>query len=409
MNIAKFIIIVLLTLITASQIQSQTKTSDKGLFKENNDGFFGKILQGIEDFESSPEKVKNSFTMDFSNYKLPKSVDEFSSYWHNPPISQGNTSTCWSFSTTSYFESEVYRLTKKKVKLSEIYTVYWEYVEKAKGFVASRGESLFAEGSEANAVTRIWKTYGIVPEADYNGLKEGQTFHNHSKMFNEMSNYLKSVKKENAWNEKTVTETIMSILNYYLGTPPTTVTVEGKSYSPKQYLDNYLTLKLDDYIDVLSYMQKPYFEKVEYEVPDNWWHSSDYYNIPLNEFMDVLKKAIRNGYTVGLGGDVSEPGKSAERDVFMVPDFDIPSEYIDENARQFRFSNQTTTDDHGIHLVGYLNNPNQNWYLIKDSGSGSRDGNNKGYYFFTEDYIKLKMMDYIVHKDALGDLIKKFK
>ncbi|MCB9249976.1 MAG: peptidase C1 [Ignavibacteriales bacterium] len=409
MNIAKFIIIVLLTLITASQIQSQTKTSDKGMFKENNDGFFGKILQGIEDFESSPEIMKKSFTMDFSNYKLPKSVDEFSSYWHNPPISQGNTSTCWSFSTTSYFESEIYRLTKKKVKLSEIYTVYWEYVEKAKGFVASRGESLFAEGSEANAVTRIWKTYGIVPEKDYIGLKEGQTFHNHSKMFYEMSNYLKSVKKENAWNEKTVTETIMSILNYYLGTPPTNVVVEGKSYSPKQYLDNYLTLKLDDYIDVLSYMQKPYYEKVEYEVPDNWWHSSDYYNIPLNEFMDVLKKAIRNGYTVGLGGDVSEPGKSAERDVFMVPDFDIPSEYIDENARQFRFSNQTTTDDHGIHLVGYLNNPNQNWYLIKDSGSGSRDGNNKGYYFFTEDYIKLKMMDYIVHKDALGDLIKKFK
>jgi bleomycin hydrolase len=206
-----------------------------------------------------------------------------------------------------------------------------------------------------------------------------------------------------------VVETIKSILNYYLGAPPTSVTVEGKAYSPKEYLENYLGLKLDDYIDVLSYMQKPYYEKVEYEVPDNWWHSSDYYNLPLDEFLAVLKKAIRNGFTVGLGGDVSEPGKSAELDVFMVPDFDIPSEYIDENARQFRFSNQTTTDDHGIHLVGYLNKPDQNWYLIKDSGAGSRNGNNKGYYFFTEDYIKLKIMDYIVHKDALGDLINKFK
>lgn len=409
MKKSKFIIIILSVFITTSQIQSQTKTSDKGLFKESEEGFYGKIMKGIKDFESTPKENDKSFTMDFSNYDLPKSADEFTSYWFNPPVSQGNTGTCWSFATTSFFESEIYRLSKRKVKLSEIYTVYWEYVEKAKGFVDTRGSSLFAEGSEANAVTRIWKKYGVVPEADFSGLKEGQIYHNHAKMFNEMNSYLESVKKENAWNEKTVVETIKSILNYYLGTPPASVTVEGKAYSPKEYLENYLGLTLDDYIDVLSYMQKPYYEKVEYEVPDNWWHNSDYYNLPLDEFLAVLKKAIRNGFTVGLGGDVSEPGKSAELDVFMVPDFDIPSEHIDENARQFRFSNQTTTDDHGIHLVGYLNKPDQNWYLIKDSGAGSRNGNNKGYYFFTEDYIKLKIMDYIVHKDALGDLINKFK
>jgi bleomycin hydrolase len=370
MKKSKIIIIILSVFIATSQIQSQTKTSDKGLFKENEEGFYGKIMKGIKDFESTPKEKNKSFAMDFSKYDLPKSTDEFTSYWFNPPVSQGNTGTCWSFATTSFFESEVYRLSKRKVKLSEIYTVYWEYVEKAKGFVDTRGSSLFAEGSEANAVTRIWKKYGVVPEADFSGLKEGQIYHNHAKMFNEMNSYLESVKKENAWNEKTVVETIKSILNYYLGTPPASVTVEGKAYSPKEYLENYLGLTLDDYIDVLSYMQKPYYEKVEYEVPDNWWHSSDYYNLPLDEFLAVLKKAIRNGFTVGLGGDVSEPGKSAELDIFMVPDFDIPSEYIDENARQFRFSNQTTTDDHGIHLVGYLNKPDQNWYLIKDSGAG---------------------------------------
>jgi hypothetical protein len=27
----------------------------------------------------------------------------------------------------------------------------------------------FAEGSEANAVTRMWKKYGVVPEENYNG------------------------------------------------------------------------------------------------------------------------------------------------------------------------------------------------------------------------------------------------
>jgi len=37
---------------------------------------------------------------------------------------------CWCFSTTSFLESEIYRLTQRKIKLSELHTVYWEYVEK---------------------------------------------------------------------------------------------------------------------------------------------------------------------------------------------------------------------------------------------------------------------------------------
>jgi bleomycin hydrolase len=95
--------------------------------------------------------------------------------------------------------------------------------------------------------------------------------------------------------------------------------------------------------------------------------------------------------------------------VAMIPTFDIPSEYINEDARQFRFSNKSTTDDHGIHLVGYLEKNGTDWFLIKDSGSGSRNGSNEGYYFYHEDYIKLKIMDFAVHKDVVKDILTKFK
>ena len=74
-------------------------------------------------------------------------------------------------------------------------------------------------------------------------------------------------------------------------------------------------------------------------------------------------------------------------------------EYIDENARQFRFSNHSTTDDHGIHIVGYMEKDGKDWYLIKDSGSGSRNGRNPGYYFYNEDYVKLKIMNIMLPKD----------
>src|SRR3990172_5686730 len=91
-------------------------------------------------------------------------------------LSQGNTGTCWSFSTTSFFESEIYRINKRKVKLSEIYTAYWEYVEKVRRFVRERGNSYVAEGSEANAVRRIWEEYGIVPAESYSSKMPGQKF-----------------------------------------------------------------------------------------------------------------------------------------------------------------------------------------------------------------------------------------
>ena len=86
------------------------------------------------------------------------------------------------------------------------------------------------------------------------------------------------------------------------------------------------------------------------------------------------------------------------------------SEYIDENARQFRFSNGTTTDDHAIHLIGYKIDENDNWwFLIKDSGSGSRNGNFPGYYFYHEDFVKLKMMTFTIHKDAVKETLDKIK
>ncbi|MBT8380235.1 MAG: peptidase C1 [Ignavibacteria bacterium] len=409
MNNSVIPLLVVFSFFFSISILSQDET-DKGIFVQEKDGYYqNEILKSVEDFAEPKEKKKKLFKLDFYGMDLPKSKDEFTSYWFNEPVSQGRTGTCWCFSTTSFFESEVYRLHGKKVKLSEMYTAYWEYVEKAKRFIKERGSSAFAEGSEANAVPRIWKLYGIVPIEAYTGLQPGQKFHDHKAMFKEMKKYLKSIQSTNAWNEEEAITVIKSILNHYIGEPPSEFYFESKKYSPNEFLNEYIQLNLDDYVDILSYMQQPYYQQVEYEVPDNWWHSDIYYNVPLNAFMDALKNAIRNGYTMTIGGDVSEAGYDSWNKVGVIPTFDIPSEYIDESARQFRFSNKTTTDDHGIHLVGYIEKDGVDWYLIKDSGSGSRNIGDKGFYFYHEDYIKLKIMDFMVHKDAVENILKKFK
>ena len=396
-------------------IAQQKPVKDKGYFKELDKGFYEKnILRGIEDYEvpKAAEPKRTAYKVDLSGRNIPKSVDEFTGYWKNEPISQGATGTCWSFSTTSFFETEVYRITKKQVKISEMYTAYWEYVEKAIRFVDERGNSLFDEGSEANAVTRIFKKYGAVPLDLYTGMKNGQSYHNHKKMVDEMKAYLESSKQNNSWNKDLILSTIKSIMDFYMGQPPKSVKVDNKEISPQQYLKDILKINPDDYVDVMSLISEPYWKQVEYKVEDNWWHSADYYNVPLDIYMEVLKKSIRNGYTVCIGGDTSESGFDSWSNVAVVPTYDIPSEYIDEYARQLRFSNKTTTDDHGMHLVGFKELEGKDWYLIKDSGAGSRncskDSKNFGYYFFHEDYIKLKIMDFMVHKDMVKEYLTKF-
>jgi len=126
--------------------------------------------------------------------------------------------------------------------------------------------------------------------------------------------------------------------------------------------------------------------------------------------MRIIKNAVRTGYTICIVGDTSESGYHPKFDVALVPTYDIPAEYIDEHARQFRFSNEATTDDHAMHLVGYLEKDGKDWYLIKDSGSTAYNGKHKGYFFYHEDYVKLKMMNYLIHKDVvvmtLGRAIK---
>ena len=43
--------------------------------------------------------------------------------------------------------------------------------------------------------------------------------------------------------------------------------------------------------------------------------------------------------------------------------------------------------------------------MIKDSGSGGMDGAHRGYRFYSEDYIKLKMINIMVNVDAARKIL----
>lgn len=405
--------LILSALVIASVAGAQNK--DKAAFIETKPGYYqNSILKGITEYqEEKKAEAPKAFKIDVSGMNLPTDPEKYTKVWHTGVISQGNTGTCWCFSTTSFYESEIKRLSGKEVKLSEMYIVYWEYVERARYFVEHRGEMSLGEGSQTMAVAKRMKKYGVVPAEMYTGMKEGQKFHSHDKMFGEIEAYLKNVKATNAWHQKEVVKTVRDILDHYMGAVPDKITVDKKEMTPVEYMNNVLKLKPDDYVDFMSLITAPYWEKAEYKVPDNWDKDKNFINVPLDDFMGAIKSAIKAGYGISIGGDVSEAGFHSWAQVAMIPTFDIPSEYIDENARAFRFLNNSTTDDHAMHLVGFHEVDGKTWFLIKDSGAGSRNCGEGcksfGYYFMHEDYIKLKMMTFTIHKDAVKELIKKVK
>ena len=398
-------ILLTLCLIAPFVMQGQT---DKAMFKSYEPGFYQNfILRDVRQVNETLTKQApdKRFQMDQSGMNLPNERGEYEEIWAQATLSQGNAGTCWAYGGTSFFESEVKRLQAKEVKLSEIYTVYWEYVEKAREFVRTRGESHFSQGSQANAVTRMIKMYGAVPETAYDGLLHGRKYHTHDAMMQELKTYLKHIKANAIWDEAQVISTVRAILDYHIGAVPERFEYDGKTWTPKTFRDEYLKIVPDDYVDIMSSMEYAFHEKGKYDVPDNWWNCTDYLNLPLDEYMDLLNKSLAAGYSLAIGGDVSEAGFSRETNVALIPDFDIRSKDIGQTAREFRFQNRSTTDDHIMHIIGFTKVKGDMWYLVKDSSSGSRNVDESssrfGYYFMHEDYIKLKILTFTVHKSMI--------
>ncbi|MDJ0764179.1 MAG: C1 family peptidase [Myxococcota bacterium] len=348
--------------------------------------------------------LKSSLPVD----QIPTSLAEFQVVPHLPPVPQYATGTCWSFAATSLVEAEVIRLTGKKIKLSEMYTVYYEYLDKGERFIKERSESLFVQGSEVNAIFRHLRQYGLVPIESYKGVSHEKGWHNHDPLVSELRDMLKSAERSDHWDVETMRAIFQVVLNKYLGAPPEAFTYKGTSYNPKTFVDNVLNIKPDDYVAFMSTLKTPFYKKGVFDVPDNWWRSDDYHNLPLNAYYNAIKAALKHGYSVAIALDTSEPGNDGANNVKFVPPYDIPGPFIDQLAREYRLVNKATTDDHAIHLVGVARRGDHDWFLAKDSGRSAIVGRHKGYYFVRDDYMRLKSMAFYVHKDAVQELLDKF-
>jgi bleomycin hydrolase len=342
-------------------------------------------------------------------YAIPQEIEELRPRFHFAPVNQDTTNACWSFSTISFIESEVQRINRQNIKLAVMYPVYYGYIEKAKRFVQTRGESRFTPGDLFTTVIEVIQLYGIVPEETYNGRIGGSTTYNHQQMEKEVNELKNRIVEDKNWNEEGVLEELKQILNSHLGEPPSTFDFRGETLTPLSFAEKYVNLPWDDYLLVTSFGYAPFDAFTSLKVPDNWKNVDRYFNVNLDLFYRAMKTSLNNGFTLAIDGDINEPGRIGSMDISYIPEYDIPGSFINQQARDYRFDTGVTEDDHLMHIVGFAEVNGEDWFLVKDSWRDAFEGKHQGYFLYHRDYAKLKILAYIVHKDGVPEIVEKMR
>jgi len=326
---------------------------------------------------------------------------------------QARTGTCWCFATTAFMESELLRIGKGEFDLSEMYVVYQNYLDRLQDNYLRRGKGNIGEGSIAHMLLNVYKTHGVVPEEVYDGINYDSKKHNHS----ELSAYIGAVagvSVELKQRSPEYDKIMKNILDTYLGERPEKFTYKGVEYTPMSFFKS-LGINLSDYVELTSYNHIPFYKASVLEIPDNW----DYgrlYNLPIDEFMEVIDNALKSGYCVAWDGDISEKGFSQKNGVAINPilekikgniDFSTiyPEYNVDQQKRQDGLESFVTTDDHLMLLTGIVKDQNGTPYYITKN---SWDVNNSigGFLNMSESYVRANSVSMLVNKNSIPKEIR---
>jgi len=349
---------------------------------------------------------------------------------------QARSGTCWDYSTLAYFESEILKKTKKNIDLCEMFVANKNYMDRAILKVRMHGDAQFAQGGSAYDVFYVLKNYGICPEdaMPLPGTMYGDTLNNFNQFFKVMEPYVDAIAKcESKKLNQTWKVGFQGILDAYLGKCPETFTYEGKTYTPKTFA-NSLGLNWDDYVSITSYTHYPFYTEFPVEVQDNWRQGLSW-NLPIDEMARIIDNAVRNGYTVAWGGDVSEDGFTRDGLALLYDakgeslegsdmakwlklspyekmnklselGINAPEKTPTQEKRQEEYDNWTLTDDHGMLIYGIAKDQNgKEYYMVKNSWGET--GKYKGTWYMSKNYIVAKTMDYMVNKNAIPKDIRK--
>ena len=362
-----------------------------------------------------------------------------------PVKDQNRAGTCWCYSTLGFFEAELLRMGKPEYDFSEMYIVYKTYQDRAEKTVRTHGDVSFSQGGSFGDVVYAIKHYGLVPDSEMSaGHMHGDSLSDFSEFsavcdpfVEAVATKCKTLQLGTDENHTPLWKTALNgILDAYIGKCPEEFTYNGKKYTPMEFAKS-TGLNMDDYVNLASFSHQPWYEPFVIEVQDNWrWGMA--YNLPIDEFMEVMNNAIDNGYPIAWGADVSERGwlRGKMAGICVLPDLKnqasdksgtdfahwnglsaadrqqeamkrpTPQRWVNDQDRIDAYNNFETTDDHGMVIYGKAKDQMGNVYFMVKNSWGDA-GNYNGNWYCSEAFVRYKTLNYLVHKDALPKSIKK--
>ena len=209
------------------------------------------------------------------------------------------------------------------------------------------------------------------------------------------------------------------ILDEYMGIAPAEFEYGGRTYTAKTFATQVLKFSADDYVSLTSYTHAPYYKSFVLQVPDNFSNGS-FYNLPLDEMINVVKESVNKGYSVMWDADVSNNGfmqgngfalnldqkvKYAKETISA----EMTEQPYDAAVRQQLYENLTTQDDHLMHIVGTQKTKDGKlFFMVKNSWG--QIGPYDGYINVSEPYFAINTVSLVVPKAALSqEVLAKLK
>lgn len=318
-------------------------------------------------------------------------------YPTSPVANQGRTSNCWAYSMASFIETEnVLRSLPDDTLQLQFQLLSPEYMVRQK-FQAQfdlslrSGKMKITSGALGHTALDIFRHQGVIP------VEVFTENHISSPNYIKVSRRLRLLAHTAAWLPATKNRVRRSgqyLLDEEFGILPDTFSYQGKQYTSQTFAASLPALS-QEYVELTSFCNYPYYTSCHLALPDNW-ERAPFYNLPLDSLLTVMRNALQSGYTLVWDGDVSEPTFSSRGGVAWLP----PGTPLDEATRLDAFLRGETSDDHMMHFVGLAHNVSGARFFIAKNSVGPI-GPYKGYVYLSEEYIRLKTISVVVNKKCV--------